>query len=122
MPKRSNAGKFLKLLLVVPTVLSMASTLLSFAREELILMKRKMVFLVFLTLISFIFLITTWLSLCGLLLFYLLAMNVSIMLALITIMVINLILLLVSGLILACIKVNPTLPETRNVISDIISQ
>ena len=52
MPKRSNAGKFLKLLLVVPTVLSMASTLLSFAREEFILMKRKMVFLVFLTLIN----------------------------------------------------------------------
>lgn len=122
MPKRSSAGKIVKMLLVVPTILSMASTLLSYAREEIVLMKRKMVFLVFLTLISFIFLITTWLSLCGLLLFYLLSINVSMLLAMTSILVINIILLLITGIIVACIKINPTLPETRSVISDIISR
>lgn len=106
----------LKMLLIIPMLFRLTGNVLSFARWELLALRRKMIFLVMLTMISFILLLGVWV--CGniLLLLYCLSLSVGLMACVAILMAINLLLLVTVYLMMSLIKVDLSFSETRRII------
>tara|TARA_R110000868_G_scaffold15698_7_gene71644 strand:- start:971 stop:1348 length:378 start_codon:yes stop_codon:yes gene_type:complete len=124
MAKKNNAGigqNILKILLIIPAIFSLTSSLISQAHLEAVQLKRSVVLLVVLTFFFFILMLSMWFCALGWLVLYLLSLNVGMMLALSLVFIFNLFLLIITCLVIRENKIDPSFPETRKVIKDLIS-
>lgn len=119
--KKGIGGTLIRLLLVIPAFLSLTANLFSLAQCEAASMRKKiMLFFVF-AMFALVLMISGWLCVTTILLIYLHSLQVSMMTSFVIVLLLNLLLLMMVGVSLMFVKVDPTFPETRKVIQDIIS-
>ncbi len=124
MKKKNSAGltkNIIKIVMIIPALFSLAANLMSHARFEVLLMRKQMIMLFLLSLMFFVLLLSVWISGMGVLLVYLHTLNVSLMLMVSMVFVLNLLLLIIVTLLMLRLKVDPSFPETRKVIEELIN-
>lgn len=118
--KKGIAGTILKLLMVLPAVLNMTASLIAMVQSEFLTMRKKLVLFMVLGFFCLALMMGTWLCITGLLVIYLQTLPLSLTSSLMIVLVFNFLLLVITGLAMSFIKVDPTFPETRKVVKDII--
>lgn len=118
--KKGIAGAILRLLMVLPAVLNMTATLMSLVQSEFLSMRKKLVLFMVLGFFCLALMMGAWLCVTGLLVIYLQTLQLSLASSLMIVLVFNFLLLVITGLAMSFIKVDPTFPETRKVVKDII--
>lgn len=118
--KGGIGGTILRLLMIVPVVLNMTATLISLAQNELLSMRKKLVLFMVLAFFCLALTVGAWMCVTGLLIIYLQSLQLSLVSSLVIVMVFNLLMLIIIALAMSFIKVDPTFPETRKIVKDII--
>lgn len=124
MTKKHRArlsSTLLKMLLVIPALFSLTARLLALAQREIRMVRKKIIFLVAMTIASLVLLLSVWV--CGniLLTLYLLSVNLSLMLSVTLILTLNTLLLIIVCLTMALVKVDLSLSETRRMVQSLLS-
>ncbi len=124
MAKKRSAGmisKLIKVAMIIPAILSVTKGLIFQGRQELIGMRKRLIAFCIAALFSLILLLTTWWCLLAMLITYLLSQAVSMMVTLLIVFMLNCFMLIIFGIYLSTIKLDPSFPETRKVIRELIS-
>jgi hypothetical protein len=124
MKKKNNAGltrNIVKIFMIIPAIFSLTANLISHVRFEALLMKKQIVCLMILAMFFFVLLFSVWLCGIGVLVMYLHSLDVSMMMIAVLTFIINLLLLIIVSLLLVQLKIDPTFPETRKAIKEMIS-
>jgi hypothetical protein len=118
--KKGIAGTVLKLLMVLPAVLNMTASLIAMVQSEFLTMRKKLVLFMVLAFFCLALMMGVWLCVTGLLVIYLQTLQLGLSSSLMIVLVFNFLLLVITGLAMSFIKVDPTFPETRKVVKDIV--
>lgn len=118
--KNGIAGTILKLLMILPAVLNMTASLISMVQSEYLTMRKKLVLFMVLGFFCLALMMSAWLCITGLLIIYLHTLQLSFVSSLMIVLVFNFLMLVITGLAMSFIKVDPTFPETRKAVKDII--
>jgi hypothetical protein len=124
MAKKNSAGfiqKLLKIMLIVPALSNIISHLASMMKSEAALIKRKALYLFIFAASSLVLLFTFWISLMAVLVVYLLSLNISLLISLLLVSIFNFLLLVIACLCITKTKIDPSFPETRNAVKELIS-
>ncbi len=124
MAKKHNSGlgrSILKFILIIPAIFNLVDILVTLAKNEAATIRRKMVFLLMMALFSFVLLASVWICASALLISYLLSLQLSLEISIMFVLILNVLLFLITCLILSLVKVDPSMPETRKVIKDLVS-
>src|SRR5581483_11817351 len=106
MAKKNRLGlsvAFLKLLLIVPAIFSLTGRLVSLAQREIRLLRKKIILLIILAVVSLVLLLSIWVYGNILLLLYLLSVKLSLILSIALMMTLNLLFLTIVCLMMALI-------------------
>ena len=120
--KKGIGGTVIRLLLVIPAFLNLTANLFSLMQCEAAMMRKKVTLFFVFGLFALVLLMGSWLCVMAMLLFYLGSLQVSMMTSFVIVLLLNLLLLMMVGLGLMFVKVDPTFPETRKVLQDIVSE
>lgn len=119
--KSGLTGRILKFILIIPAIYNLLEIMVSIAKNEVAMIRRKIIFLLMMAFFLFVLLATVWMCATALLISYLVSLQLSMVLSITFALIANLVLFLIICLVLALVKVDPFLPETRQVIKDLIS-
>lgn len=112
--KKSGLGNVLvNLLMVVPSLLKIATHFVSCIEHEAGLAKKSIIILSFLFIIALSLTTITWCCLCAIIFLLLISWQISWIVSLSIILAINILLLIITGLSITKAKNNLFFPETR---------
>ncbi|HTM63434.1 MAG TPA: hypothetical protein VL360_02895 [Gammaproteobacteria bacterium] len=120
--QHGNSSKILKLILFIPTVLSLIGNLFALMQSEVSLMRRKIIMLVMLSVFSFVLMTTAWICINWLLFTWMVHLYMSSITATILLLAFNLLLFVITCLLIALLNIDPSFPETRKAINNILSK
>jgi len=120
--QHGNSSKILKLILFVPTIISLIGNLFALMQSEIYLMRRKIIMLVMLSVFSFVLMTTAWICINSLLYSWMIHLFTSSITATILLLTFNILLFIITCLLIALLNIDPTFPETRNAINNILSK
>lgn len=120
--RNGTASKILKIIFLIPALMSLFGNLLSMIQSELISMRKKLVVVAILAIFSIVLMSSVWFCINALIFTYLTNLNISIITSLVIMLSLNLLILIITGLTIALLKIDPTFPETRKAVKNIISR
>lgn len=121
--KQNGAGcKILKTLLLIPAVLSLLGNLFSMIHAELATMRKKLILLIMLAIFSIVLMSSVWFCLNALIFTYLTNLHLSMTTSLVLMLSLNLLIFIIICLCIALVKIDPSFPQTRKAISEVINR
>ena len=112
----------LNIFLTIPAIFRLGGSIFTEALLEIQNLRKKMIFLLALTVVCLVLFLGVWVCSMGLLLLYLLSVQMSLMLSLSLILALNLLLLIIVLLITALIRRDLALRKTRHALKSFLSE
>ena len=125
MTKKKRAGfarGFLRLALIAPAILGIASQLCSMARLEIRMARKRMVWFFLLGMLCLVLMLGAWSSLCWVMCFYLLSIKLSLLQSMVIVFIFNICLLVIACLCFALFRIDLTFPKTRRDIRKLVGK
>lgn len=119
--KKGIGGILIRLLLVIPAFFNLTTSVYALLQCEAASMRKKIILFFVFAMFALVLMMSGWLCVISILLIYLHSMQVSVMTSFVIVLLVNLLLLMMVGIGLMFTRVDPTFPETRKVIQDIIT-
>lgn len=125
MSKRKQDGtvsKILKIIFLIPALMSLFGNLFSMIQSELASMRKKLIALVILAVFSIVLMSSMWFCINALIFTYLTNLNLSVITSLVIMLSLNFLILIIISLIIALLKLDLSFPETRKAVKNVISR
>lgn len=121
-PTKSVTSKILKFAMIIPAALNLMGNLSSLIQLEMASMRKKLLCFFLLSLFSLMLLLTTWILLNALLLTALIHASFTLIPSMVIVLSGNFLLLIITCLMMINLKVDPSFPETRKTIREIVKK
>lgn len=125
MSRKKNKGtgsKILKLIFLIPAMLSLLGNLFVMIHDELTTMRKKLIILITLAVFSIVLMSSVWFCVNALLFTYLLNLHLTTATSLVLLLSLNLLMLIITCLCIALLNIDPSFPQTRQAVKEIITR
>ena len=121
--KHNGTGsKILKIIFLIPALLSLLGNLFSMIHDELVTMRKRLIILIVLAIFSIVLMSSVWFCMNALIFTYLMNLHLSTATSLVLLLSLNLLILIITCLTIALLKIDPSFPQTRKAVKEVISR
>jgi hypothetical protein len=119
---KSVGSKVLKFAMIIPAALSLMGNFFSLVQTEMMTMRKQLLCFIMLSLFSLMLMLSSWIFLNALILTYLMHVPFTLLSSLSLILAGNLFLLILTCVAILYLQIDPTFPETRKTIREIVTR